>query len=196
MNRLIFCAFVFGWASAANAQDVRPLSEFAERRAHYTAESDLACTGDEAAFKRLLAAADPEQTGDPTALSALAWLVASESCAYYTGDDEQISYFYLRAAQKGYPVALAYSGVRMIRGLGIPQNTDSGAGLLVLALEGGFGDAGAMLAGELITGIHMPRDLPAAQTLIAPPRPMAPHLPCWKTLGPPTQLCPSPKPSY
>ncbi|WP_294222311.1 hypothetical protein [uncultured Shimia sp.] len=166
MKKLLLLPLLTGISTGAVAQDVRPLSEFAETRAMYTAESDLACAGDEAAFTRLLTAADPEQAGDPAALSALAWLVASDTCAYYTGDDEQISYFYLRAAQKGYPVALAYSGIRMIRGLGIPQNPNSGAGLVMLAFEGGFGDAGAMLAGELITGIHMPRDLEAAQSLL------------------------------
>ena len=166
MNRLLFIALVASWTSGAMAQDVRPMAAFEESRAKYTIESDLACSGDADAFTRLLNDADPDQLGDPTALSALAWLVASDTCAYYTGDDEQISYYYLRAAQQGYPVALAYSGVRMIRGLGIPQNTESGAGLLGLALEGGFGDAGAMLAGELIAGIHMPRDLEAAQNLL------------------------------
>lgn len=166
MKHLTLPAILMACASTATAQDVRPMVEFEDDRAKYTAESDLACAGDDAAFGRLLNAADPEKQGNPAALSALAWLVASQNCAYYTGDDEQISYFYLRAAQDGYPVALAYGGVRMIRGLGIPQNTDSGAGLLVLALEGGFGDAGAMLAGELITGIHMPRDLEAAKNLL------------------------------
>ncbi|WP_299424778.1 hypothetical protein [uncultured Shimia sp.] len=166
MKHLILPAILLACATTVAAQDVRPMAEFEEDRAKYTAESDLACAGNEEAFGRLLNAADPEKQGNPAALSALAWLVASQNCAYYTGDDEQISYFYLRAAQEGYPVALAYGGVRMIRGLGIPQNTDSGAGLLVLALEGGFGDAGAMLAGELITGIHMPRDLEAAKNLL------------------------------
>ncbi|MFY0659952.1 MAG: hypothetical protein JXR15_05620 [Shimia sp.] len=166
MKHLTLPAILMACASTATAQDVRPMAEFEADRAKYTAESDLACAGNEDAFGRLLNAADPEKQGNPAALSALAWLVASQNCAYYTGDDEQISYFYLRAAQEGYPVALAYGGVRMIRGLGIPQNTDSGAGLLVLALEGGLGDAGAMLAGELITGIHMPRDLEAAKNLL------------------------------
>ncbi len=166
LNRIIVCA-VFGlFSQAASAQDVRPMSEFAEARAHYNNESDLACAGEEAAFQRLLTAADPEQIGDPAALAALAWLVASESCSYYTGDDEQISYFYILGAQEGYPVALAYAGVRMIRGLGVPQNANSGAGLLMLGLEGGYGDAGAMLAGELVTGLHMPRDLEAAKNLL------------------------------
>ncbi len=166
MKHVILPAILMACASIATAQDVRPIAEFEEDRAKYTAESDLACAGDADAFGRLIAAADPEKQGNPAALSALAWLVASQNCAYYTGDDEQISYFYLRAAQEGYPVALAYGGVRMIRGLGLPQNTDSGAGLLVLALEGGFGDAGAMLAGELVTGIHMPRDMEAAKNLL------------------------------
>ncbi|WP_283426391.1 hypothetical protein [Shimia sagamensis] len=166
MEKLLLLPLLAGFATQALAQDVRPLSEFAETRAAFTQESDLACAGDTEAFGRLLNAADPAQQGDPAALSALAWLVASENCAYYTGDDEQVSYFYLRAAQEGYPVALAYGGIRMIRGLGLPQNPDAGAGLVMLALEGGFGDAGAMLAGELITGIYMPRNLEAAKNLL------------------------------
>lgn len=166
MKRLLIIALFASWTSDALAQVVRPMAAFEEARAKYTSESDLACAGDSDAFARLLNDANPDQQGDPAALSALAWLVASDNCAHYTGDDEQISYYYLLAAQKGYPVALAYSGLRMIRGLGIPQNTESGAGLLGLALEGGFGDAGAMLAGKLIAGIHMPRDLKTAQSLL------------------------------
>lgn len=166
MKPLFLGVFLALTATSLFAQDVRPITEFSEARAAYNQESDLACAGDEAAFRRLLSAADPEQQDEPAAQAALAWLVANEQCAYFTGDDEQITYFYILGAQKGYPVALAYAGIRMIRGLGVPQNANSGAGLVMMGFEGGFGDAGAMLAGELVTGIHMPRDLDTAKNLL------------------------------
>lgn len=134
--------------------------------------SARACEGDEAAFRALnerarLGEAHPDKAA-ATARISLAWLSINENCGrYVTGDHVTATGYYMQAAEAGYPLAIGILGLRMILGLGMPVQKEAGLTMAAAGLELGYGDIGAFIAQEYITGANLERSEAKARDWLA-----------------------------
>ncbi|UYV39270.1 hypothetical protein N4R57_09835 [Rhodobacteraceae bacterium D3-12] len=129
----------------------------------FDALSDAACAGDAPAWATLQQAA---QT-DPVAKVAMAWLITTQGCAHFSGNEVEAFALNKRAASYGYPIALSNTGFRLLTGRGTHKDTAKGLRSIERAIRGGHGKAAATLAIHYARGIHLPRDLPAARSHLA-----------------------------
>ena len=140
------------------------MAQWAADRAMFNEESDRACEGDRDAFLHLRVWG--EGAGEPTAAVALAWVLATEECEFYSGDEQAAFALNAKAAKMGYPVALSNTGMRLIEGLGTPPDPELGVGLTLMAIQGGYGKAAAFLAMKFADGTEVPQDLAFARQLL------------------------------
>lgn len=147
-------------------------AEWQLARKFSNAFSARACEGNEAAFLALnrrarLRAANPDKAA-AAARVALAWLSINENCGRYTtGDHVTATGYYLQAAEAGYPLAIGVLGLRMILGLGTPVQKGAGLAMAGAGLELGYGDIGAFIAQEYITGANLERSEEKARGWLA-----------------------------
>ncbi|MFQ5439287.1 MAG: hypothetical protein ACE5DK_10725 [Paracoccaceae bacterium] len=143
-----------------------------EPRATSNALSSRACNGDQAAYAQLVDRADfgAKELGEvaATARASLAWLTINSGCeSYFTGDEVKAANFYLDAAEAGYPLALGMVAVRSIQGLGMPRQPEVGLNFANRSLRLGYGDVGAFIAQEYISGKHLERNEAKARDWLA-----------------------------
>ncbi len=149
--------------TAMDTFESHPMARYAHNRAVFNVLSDTACEHDTDDWDILLNYAD---AGYASARTAVAWAIATERCAQYSGEDLTATRLYGDAARQGYPLAMGIYGIRLIRGIGTPLDRERGISYVLAAADGGYTETTITLADLFVEGVYFVRDLGIARNLL------------------------------
>ncbi len=165
MKHMVFAACLLGLMSSGGVAVAEDAGAFWQpAREKFNKMSDDACDGDGAAFRELMQAAVMDE--HPVARNDLAWVFATERCAFYDDDIEAVAYLQQQAADAGYPVAQNNIGVKYMEGTGVEKNVSLAEDYFEAAMRAGYGKSAAQLGIYYAEGVHVERNISRAEQLL------------------------------
>jgi hypothetical protein len=165
MKHTVFAACLLGLMSSGGVAVAEDAGAFWQpAREKFNKMSDDACDGDGAAFRELMQAAVMDE--HPVARNDLAWVFATERCAFYDDDIEAVAYLQQQAADAGYPVAQNNIGVKYMEGTGVEKNVSLAEDYFEAAMRAGYGKSAAQLGIYYAEGVHVERNISRAEQLL------------------------------
>ncbi len=165
MKHTVFAACLVGLMSSGGVAVAEDAGAFWQpAREKFNKMSDDACDGDGAAFRELMQAAVMDE--HPVARNDLAWVFATERCAFYDDDIEAVAYLQQQAADAGYPVAQNNIGVKYMEGTGVEKNVSLAEDYFEAAMRAGYGKSAAQLGIYYAEGVHVERNISRADQLL------------------------------